>query len=582
MVHDALHRGNNACHYSTSTFSSLLKASRNLVLIFFLLEFLVSFVSAESPISVTKMAYATVDETTFYVQMGILPGGAMSTNQFFSLDLTQPSWSSASPPWKNLGSISTKRQGPSDFGPSMTVSADKQNLIVWGGLFSEISVYDITSGSWSESFESPANSSPLKEGLKAVTDPSSGLVYIPSGANHGKDMMEYNPTAGTSRTLPMPSEFAGYGLAYYGAVWSTQRNSILLYGGHLIKANGSANAQLFEFKPETASWSLINTTGQSPGSVEDHCVVSAHGGTKIIVFGGQTSSSTTLSSIYILDIPSLSWTKGADVDPSLSRSNMACTVAGDSFVAWGGDQFGDISESLGTPIIYNLQDSQWTTQFSLSGSGNTSSEYSNKSNPGAIFGAVIGTMAVVGIFGYFLVRRNRGGKAYQKDIESSSTLNVDYYPEKPQFTNTDTKEYPASNIKISIDVKTNSVPTEVELPPRAYVPPRKYNRIKDSKPIDAEVDKRNSKRSSSRRTSPILSGDLEYLAQLSQLENRSPSPERKVGNAASENNGHTSPPRRASYIRRSRTPSVLTFSSQRTLQQQNAYPETEDQGLLKK
>ena len=62
----------------------------------------------------------------------------------------------------------------------------------------------------------------------------------------------------------------------------------------------------------------------------------AYGGSKMILFGGSTISRRSLGSIYILDMKTLSWMKGPDVDPSQNRSGMACAVAGDNFVAWGG------------------------------------------------------------------------------------------------------------------------------------------------------------------------------------------------------------------------------------------------------
>lgn len=39
---------------------------------------------------------------------------------------------------------------------------------------------------------------------------------------------------------------------------------------------------------------------------------------------------------YILDVPSMEWTKGSAVDASQSRSAMACSVSGDNVVIWGG------------------------------------------------------------------------------------------------------------------------------------------------------------------------------------------------------------------------------------------------------
>lgn len=59
---------------------------------------------------------------------------------------------------------------------------------------------------------------------------------------------------------------------------------------------------------------------------------------------GAIPLATIVGSIYILDIQSLTWTKGADVDPQYARSDMACGVSGDNFVAWGGtaERFKDL------------------------------------------------------------------------------------------------------------------------------------------------------------------------------------------------------------------------------------------------
>ncbi|KAG0018194.1 hypothetical protein BGZ80_007467 [Entomortierella chlamydospora] len=478
------------------------------------------------------MAYATVDESTLYVQMGILPGGTMSTNMFYALDL-QSNWNAANPPWKNLVSSSTMQRAPSGFGPSMTVSANKQSLIIWGGFFSNISTYDIETGSWSVNTQSPTNSSP-QMGLKAVADPSSGLVYIPSGANQGNNMMEYDPTTGASRSLPMPSEFAGYGLAYYSVVWSTQRSSILLYGGHLITANYSSNEQLFEYKPSINTWSLINTTGQSPGNVENHCAVSANSGAKMVVFGGQNPTTTQLGGIYILDVPSLAWVEGADIGQALSRSNMACTVSGDNFVAWGGDRFGEISEAMGTPVIYNLKNNQWTTQFSLSGAEAVPTGSSNKTKVGVAIGAVAGALAIFALIGYFVFRRIQSGKNSQKDIESSSATGAGGYSEKSPPVNMDIKEGFVSDIKVPIDAAPDSTAP-----------------LSQSPASDKEANKQSNLGTSSPRRLSMLSGDQEYLEQLSQLEKRDKSPDRR-------SNG--------SQNRRSRTPSVASSSSQSSQQ----------------
>jgi hypothetical protein len=57
----------------------------------------------------------------------------------------------------------------------------------------------------------------------------------------------------------------------------------------------------------------------------------------MILFGGSWANGTTSGDIYILDVPSLTWTKGRSTADT--REQMACTVAGDNFIAWGGKSF---------------------------------------------------------------------------------------------------------------------------------------------------------------------------------------------------------------------------------------------------
>ena len=62
----------------------------------------------------------------------------------------------------------------------------------------------------------------------------------------------------------------------------------------------------------------------------------------MIVFGGRYTSGVDSGSIYILDVKTMVWTQGTDADPSQNRTGMACTVAGDNFVAWGGKMAADM------------------------------------------------------------------------------------------------------------------------------------------------------------------------------------------------------------------------------------------------
>ncbi|KAF9118434.1 hypothetical protein BG015_006619, partial [Linnemannia schmuckeri] len=112
-----------------------------------------------------------------------------------------------------------------------------------------------------------------------------------------------------------------------------------------------------------------------------------YNGTKMVVFGGETFPLIrTLSSIYILDLQTLVWTKGTDVHPSQNRSDMACAVSGDYFIAWGGGYYDETTSvrMLEMTIIYNLKTSQWVDEFIAP----PRSEPSKGSNAAAIGGGV--------------------------------------------------------------------------------------------------------------------------------------------------------------------------------------------------
>ncbi|KAF9345633.1 hypothetical protein BGX26_002929, partial [Mortierella sp. AD094] len=163
------------------------------------------------------MAYVNFDDSTLYIKGGKVADGS-STNQFFSLDLTQD-WNVSNPPWKALNLGSGTNITP--YGPyhSLVVSKDKKSLIYWG-IENGVFVYDIANDSWVSHRPTPATTSRWA-GLHAVASPYTGLIFIPSGANNGKSMMVYNPTTSTSETPPMPKNLTG--VVNYSVAWSTLR-----------------------------------------------------------------------------------------------------------------------------------------------------------------------------------------------------------------------------------------------------------------------------------------------------------------------------------------------------------------------
>ncbi|KAF9423338.1 hypothetical protein BGZ94_008327, partial [Podila epigama] len=82
-------------------------------------------------------------------------------------------------------------------------------------------------------------------------------------------------------------------------------------------------------------------------------------GTKVVVFGGRIDSNTFARDIWILDVPSLLWTQG----PSMyePRVSMACVVAGNTFIGWGGSNGARTVD--GAPILFDLNTNQYIRSY---------------------------------------------------------------------------------------------------------------------------------------------------------------------------------------------------------------------------
>ncbi|KAG0254450.1 Acyl-CoA-binding domain-containing protein 5 [Mortierella polycephala] len=263
----------------------------------------------------------------------------------------------------------------------------------------------------------------------AVTDPNTGLVYVPSGSSNMSSMAVYNPATTALESVDMPSsDIMELNIQYYSAVWSTLRNSIFLYGGVNTKESIN-NLHVVEYQPSTSTWTRFNTTGSSPsGSISSHCMVPAYDGTKMILFGGKDKDSQLLGSIYIFDLASMSWTKGADIDPSQNRASMACTVAGDNFVAWGGSCNKNATKDFETTIIYNLKSQQWTDEFSIASPYSASRAYVQTSSDDinvAAIGGGVGAAAVIFIIGAFVVSRIKSHRSIAPEPKTSASVDTE-------------------------------------------------------------------------------------------------------------------------------------------------------------
>ncbi|KAF9538092.1 hypothetical protein EC957_007256 [Mortierella hygrophila] len=308
---------------------------------------------AQTPVPVCCMATAISDGSYLYIQGGFTSVATLRTAvpQFFALDLLVETWSTSTPPWTwppNVGGVTP----PASNGHSMALSNDRGNLFIWDP-FQPAAwwTYNIGARYWS-SYSIPRNVT-KQSGIRNGVDMNTGNVFIPGGADNGTQMIMNSPGSSEVPLTPMPTTLLPTPVVQASFVWSTYRNSFLHYGGQSIAGN-IANPNLIEFIP-TTGWQALATTGPSPGDV------SAYSGTKMIVFGGAGLNGVTNADIHILDLPTREWTLGMSANATQARRNMACATSGDSFVAWGGESTLAIKDV--TPIVYDMRNNQWTSQF---------------------------------------------------------------------------------------------------------------------------------------------------------------------------------------------------------------------------
>jgi len=187
--------------------------------------------------------------TRLYILGGI--ANNINYGQFFSLDLAV-NWTVTSPAWSQLSDGPQQNIFPAVF------SQDQKTMVTFhsGGTTSSYR-YNVTSGQWTPSNALAAFAA--LQGVGAVTDPNSGLVYLAGGytdiSRNSMDIYSFSSDSLTQQLMAAPdSVFVSR--AYYANVWCKKRNSILYFGGYNTSLDVAPDDNVVtEYVPTTDTYS---------------------------------------------------------------------------------------------------------------------------------------------------------------------------------------------------------------------------------------------------------------------------------------------------------------------------------------
>ncbi|KAF9914915.1 hypothetical protein BX616_007316 [Lobosporangium transversale] len=303
--------------------------------------------------------------------------GTVVDDQFLSLDLSVP-WTSDTAPWKRL----EKRLLP----PGMITVGARTNLVVTPDnasvLFLDIAPgrYDIKTDKWSLIKPDSVFSWDGVFTRSATLDTDAGVVY-----GIGVPILPENVTDITKVPKPTSWYFAELELKtmtfkykeqegrpsfdhYVSTVYSSAKKALFMYEWN----TPAGETPLLTYDTVKQTWSEVKTTGDVPSNRDSTCLVSAYGGKKLILVGGDATgnSSNTLSvlkDVYMLDTTTLIWKRLPDA--SRAYAGAVCAVSGDFLIIHGGYNENGSNNEDG-PAVFNMVTNYWGSQYTP----NTSTE----------------------------------------------------------------------------------------------------------------------------------------------------------------------------------------------------------------
>ncbi|GJJ67975.1 hypothetical protein EMPS_00321 [Entomortierella parvispora] len=324
--------------------------------------------------------------------------------------------------------------GPTLAAPSIVLSQDGKYLNTFGSNFlSKVLSYRYTfaTGTWTAS--SIMATAPNVYDRQVAQDTDTGLVYLPGGYGNStyNSLLVYDfDSDSIVKNLTIPALIPGSTVAlwpdrtgYYSVVYTSYRQSLLFYGGQSIVNDTSPVPGLItEYVPATNTWSIANTQGTGPSHRALQCMVTNAGGTKIVVLGGALDTGVFANDLWVLDVPSMTWTQGPAA--SQARAGSACTIMNDTLINWGG--YNGLYPQPVDLLLYSLKTNKFITEYKptpppktlplpkpTGGDGHNSTDTSStggSKNKGAVIGGSIASVVILAAIigaGFFFYRRKR-------------------------------------------------------------------------------------------------------------------------------------------------------------------------------
>ncbi|KAG0236367.1 hypothetical protein B0O80DRAFT_495003 [Mortierella sp. GBAus27b] len=271
--------------------------------------------------------------------------------QTLAIDLSV-SWPADKPAYKQLP------DGPISSGSASTLSADKMTwFIVSNGT---AYTYSFQSANWNAALPgTPFSDNPS---LYAVTDPDTGLIYVPfgiSGPQSNTTMLRIDLGNNRIDNVLMPTTDL---LDGYYVAWSAALKGLVIFGGVATSLADEPSTKMSIYNPQTG-WSSATLGGDVPVPRQYSCFKPAYEGSKMVLFGGSRQNGTILQNdIFILDVATNTWRQGPSATNfGAAREYPSCAVSGHLFIVWAGAV--ELLHAAESVLIYNMRTDQWISKY---------------------------------------------------------------------------------------------------------------------------------------------------------------------------------------------------------------------------